>query len=829
MASPIQIVLNPEHYEESRETAGGGPKKDFFANRDREFRAHKAHLVEQLRAIAKGLAANPHSDLGYVKVILRRSGWAKSHRPFRTLFTSDRTPVVGGADLGVVLVEAQPDALLQIAGDVDRAENPTTFREYQGKRVPYPSIRRSEVGAIEQIELYGEGDRRDFSLEEAADWLSNPITGGCYEVELFEAPPAPGNWDALDQGRLRLFQSFLAGLTAVGEGLTVQRLSTRGRAQPLLSVRVTRGSGAPMLRLNPPARPARSRETAPFDPSRNRHRRLLAFLDGHPLVRRVSLPGVVVRTSAQQGRVRPNAASVPIRDTSRTHPRIGIVDGGLGAALSDWVIDRWDLLADEHKDPAHGSFIGGLAVAGGSLNGTQCCPEPDGAELVDLAIFPSEGSGAIASYYPEGLPQFFDELETAIGDVRSRRGVRIFNMSLNVLQPAALDRYGPHAARLDSISDDHDAIVFVSAGNLPPGELRPEWPADATQALATIAASIDDRLLSPAESARNVAVAAVNPPDHPNSVPFAPGRYSRRGPGLRAGVKPDLAHVGGSGSPKPPLEHALFSLTPDGAITSGCGTSYATPLVAKTAAALDHAIEGSVSRETLVGLLIHHARIPAPLEAPALAPVARQLVGFGVPPSAGRILETDDHEITLVFASRVRRDQQVAFRFSWPASLVGSGGRCRGAARLTLVSTPPLDPRFGSEFVRINLEAGLQQQQSDGSWKGRLEPLYLPGRGDSPAVEAELIRHALKWSPVKVFARQMPRGVGPSSNWRLAVNYLTRAGEEMPDDGVPFTAILTISDPERKQPVFNELRQSLLALGVQIADIRTAARITPRV
>jgi hypothetical protein len=75
----------------------------------------------------------------------------------------------------------------------------------------------------------------------------------------------------------------------------------------------------------------------------------------------------------------------------------------------------------------------------------------------------------------------------------------------------------------------------------------------------------------------------------------------------------------------------------------------------------------------------------------------------------------------------------------------------------------------------------------------------------------------------------MPRGVGESSNWRLSVNYLTRAGEEMPEDGVPFTAILTISDLEAVQPVFNDLRQTLTALGVQIADIRTAARITPRV
>jgi hypothetical protein len=61
------------------------------------------------------------------------------------------------------------------------------------------------------------------------------------------------------------------------------------------------------------------------------------------------------------------------------------------------------------------------------------------------------------------------------------------------------------------------------------------------------------------------------------------------------------------------------------------------------------------------------------------------------------------------------------------------------------------------------------------------------------------------------------------------MKYLTRASEEMPTEGVPFTAILTIWDPERIRPVFNDLRQTLTALGVQIADIRTAARITPRV
>jgi hypothetical protein len=508
---------------------------------------------------------------------------------------------------------------------------------------------------------------------------------------------------------------------------------------------------------------------------------------------------------------------------------MGIIDGGISAALSDWVIDRWDILADEDLDLAHGTFIGGLAAVGAALNGVETCPEHDGAELVDVAVFPSDRrTGAFASYYPEGLPQFFDEMESAVSDARARHGVRVFNMSLNILQPAAPDRYSPHAARLDQIAEVNNAVVFISAGNIQPQDVRAEWPSDATSALASLVNTRNDGLLTPAESARNVAVAALNPPGHDGCVPFAPSRFSRRGPGLRAGVKPDLAHVGGAGSIHPSLGHGLFSILPDGTIIDGCGTSYAAPLAAKTAAVLEHAIEGEVSRETLIGLLVHHAEMPVPLQAKALAPVSRHMVGFGMPPTADRILETGDHAITLVFASRIRRDQQINFRFAWPASLVGPSGKCRGRAKITLVSTPPLDARFGAEFVRVNINASLQQEQAHGGWLGRLEPLYLPPRRQSPAVEAERIEHDLKWSPVKVLAKTFPQGVGPSSNWRLFVDYLTRAGEVMPEEGVPFTVIVTISDPEAEQPVFNDMRQSLQSLGTQIADIRTAARITPR-
>ena len=45
MASPIQIILDPgEFQEEVRDAGGGGPKKDFFAQRNDDFRAHKRVL-----------------------------------------------------------------------------------------------------------------------------------------------------------------------------------------------------------------------------------------------------------------------------------------------------------------------------------------------------------------------------------------------------------------------------------------------------------------------------------------------------------------------------------------------------------------------------------------------------------------------------------------------------------------------------------------------------------------------------------------------------------------------------------------------------------------
>jgi hypothetical protein len=167
------------------------------------------------------------------------------------------------------------------------------------------------------------------------------------------------------------------------------------------------------------------------------------------------------------------------------------------------------------------------------------------------------------------------------------------------------------------------------------------------------------------------------------------------------------------------------------------------------------------------------------------------------------------------------------FSFSWPSSLVVNG-KCTGSAKLTLVSTPPLDYKYGVEFVRVNMNAALRQEQEKG-FKNRLDPIYLPENKGAGTAEADLIEYGLKWGAVKAYAGSFPRGVGPSTTWHLDVEYLLRDGEVMPPNGVPFTVLLTISDPAGKKPIFNDVRQMLQSVGVETTDIKTAARIVTRV
>lgn len=824
--SPIQIILNTNDFIQSWERSGGGPAKDFFAGNDSEFVEHRVKLQQQLDEIKNIQNENNFAHISYAKIVLRQSALAKSHRPTSQIFKKDIAPVIGAGDLGELFVELNPESIEVISNKLNQAESITKYKENEGKNIPSPSKLRSEMGAIKEISAYSASDKRKFSASEAVDWLSNTQTGGAYIIELFDTPPAKHDWDTLSEYKLELFKSFFDGLEKLGKGIVATRIIEGTGSSVIFGIKIENTSASPIIHLFPSTSSAsKSIENNSVNLNIEKHNELLSFFDNHPLVKKITLPPIITQSQSQTTYKKNDKFIIPEYEENATYPKVCIVDGGVSDIYNSWIEDRWGLVNPLDKDENHGTFIAGLVLFGQSLNGTATCKEIDGCKIIDLDILPKNDK--YSTYYSKPL-EFFNELEIAVKDLTARTGVRIFNFSLNIEEHATTTGYSLPAQILDKIAEENDVIFVISAGNTDTNNTRKEWPNDHFDALKILATSRNDTIKKPAESCRNISVAALNPPNLDGIIPYALSNYSCRGPGLRVGLKPDLAHVGGSGTRHSSLGHGLLSLDSTGKIVDGCGTSYAAPNVAKTLASIDHSIEGNVSRETIIALGIHHAVLPKCLSDKKLKNVSKDLVGFGIPEGSETILNGNPSMITLVFANRAYNGNKMSFKFSWPTSLV-KNGKCFGHAKLTIVSTPRFDYKYGSEFVRINIDAALRQQQNDGKYKGRLNAIYTPDENDGSLYEKDQIEHSFKWSPVKVYEKNFIKGVGPTTEWRLDVEYLARDGVNLPTIGVPFTAILTISDPKGEEPVFNDMRQTLQSLGVNLVDIKTAARVIPRV
>jgi hypothetical protein len=563
-----------------------------------------------------------------------------------------------------------------------------------------------------------------------------------------------------------------------------------------------------------------------------RHSQLIGFLDKHPLVKRISLPPLIMKSDESSNDEQGEIFTISEPEKGKDYPLIGVIDGGISKLLKDWVISENEYLSPLDRDESHGTHIGGLLIAGNRMNGIDICKELDGCKIIDLALLPKEGK--FRDYYRNNPMNFFTKLNDDIGEIKSTTGARVFNFSINTHEHVSTKGYSYPARMLDIIANEHDVIFIISAGNTESIDARSEWPVDSAKALSLLATSRNYTLKSPAESCRNISVSALNPPNISGIIPFAPTNYTCLGPGMRVGVKPDVGHIGGAGS-KNNYKSGLKSIGVNGNLIHVRGTSFAAPIVAKTLACIDQKIEGYTSRETLMALLLHHTSIPECLNDKKLKNILRNIVGFGIPNCSDEVLQGDDSEITLVFANRIKSSKRMQFKFSWPPSLVNNGS-CRGNVRLTLVSTPPFDYKYGAEFTRININAALRQQSVDSegkiSYKGRLKPIYEYEKDGNKQQEKNLIQNSFKWASTKIFKGAF-KGVGDSSEWTLDIEYLERDGVKMPEEGVPFTVILTISDnekdPLKKAQIFREMHQYLTSIGVRIADIQTASRITRRV
>jgi len=490
-----------------------------------------------------------------------------------------------------------------------------------------------------------------------------------------------------------------------------------------------------------------------------------------------------------------------------TYPIVGMVDSGTTVGdplLGPWIHAREEYVPQVFQDNTHGNFVGGLIVHGRRLNHDDPRFPSCSARIVDIVALGKSGTSE-------------DELITILEESLTKYpDVKVWNLSLGT--PHTIDKYrfSDFAVALDRIQDDYGVTFILAAGNYRQPPFR-GWPPDPALGEA-------DRICAPADSVRALVVGSAAHRDHSTSrvMEGAPSPFSRRGPGPLYLPKPDLSHIGGNckfdGSCS---QIGVLSLDGAGNVAEDIGTSFATPLITSLHANVAQRIVGGVSREMTKALLIHSAA----LKTGSVDSTELQYRGFGIPSDVDDMLGCEPWQCTLMFELSIA--PQVAFEkalFPMPASLYVNPGTLRANILMTLVYEPALDASFGSEYCRTNVEVSLGTYDlgKDGKRHQKKQVPADPQLKGS-GYEADLVEHGFKWSPVKVYRREMVRGV-QGQVWRLDLSVHHRSGHG-PQDPLRAALVITVADPNRNADVYNEMVVQMNNLGWAPVDLQIQPRI----
>jgi hypothetical protein len=427
--NPVQIVLNDSAFLRAPDPGRAGPDKDFFDGDDQRFLAHQRAMVAALDAIDARLAAAPQGPLAYIPVKMRIEAIAKSYRPNRALFSSDQFPCVGAGAPGELYFRLPRVHLHRLRARMLEATRKSELRKSaNGNSYIAVNRQRSELGAIEVLEIAPPNQKRAFSASDAVSALLHPSAASGYVIELFEhAPLQPASADDV-LGLHRSFDTLQSLLLSTGGGLYAALLPSPGGVQALEMILTLPGQPPRIedlraVRRDLAAVPSRQ----PLDQDVNRHERVLTSIAEHPLVRRIH-PPIMIQPSDTSAAGAGAAFNIPKRVSGATYPKVGVVDTGVASCVNSWIVHRHDFLDLAETDPSHGTLVAGVLVAARIANGNDIGREDDGCDLCDIPLLSTRPF--LDVYGSRGFEAFLEELEAALRDARDNHGIRVFNMSL---------------------------------------------------------------------------------------------------------------------------------------------------------------------------------------------------------------------------------------------------------------------------------------------------------------------------------------------------------------------------------------------------------------
>jgi hypothetical protein len=415
---------------------------------------------------------------------------------------------------------------------------------------------------------------------------------------------------------------------------------------------------------------------------------------------------------------------VPIPDPRG--PRLCIVDSGLAAnhpLLARNVagvaseMSSTTSPADEH---GHGTMVGGLAVFGS----IRACYST-GTFASPIRLFSVRVLDASNRFDDEKL--IINQIEAAVMQFyRAPDNCRVFNLSVGTAFPAftnGVDRQTVWAESMDILARKLKVVFVISTGNLL--EIFGTGTADAEALVRDYPNHLladSARLNDPSTAAIAVTVGSLAEHDvvahrrgtMANDIVRAvaqrngPSPFTRCGHGVNGAIKPEFVDYGGNAvfagtgnirriskdhgtsvmsTSHRPLEQ-LFRFD--------VGTSFAAPLVARTAALVWNELQGVLTREPHPNLvravLASAARVPTEVAAlfPGNKDAAYKVAGYGriFPEDA---VTSSDHRVTMIAQGTLGIDTFAIYAVPITDEFIGALGKKR--IRVALAFDPPVRRR----------------------------------------------------------------------------------------------------------------------------------------
>ncbi len=542
------------------------------------------------------------------------------------------------------------------------------------------------------------------------------------------------------------------------------------------------------------------------------------------------------------------AVGAPARDA----PIVGVIDSGvrdahplLAPAMRDTVVLARSI-ADARDRDGHGTAVTSLVLHGQLeplLNERQT-PDPV-CWILSVRVLDDEHQ------FPDD--ELWERLLAEAVEYCADHGARIVNLSVgSALTPYSGAKATPVAALLDEVARRRNLVLVISTGNVAAAAYLAEVDADTPHTyVERLGVSDETRMIDPAPAALALTVGAVcHDPQvgalareaveqRPLGNADWPSPFTRRGPGMKDSVKPELVAPGGTLAyddaahaltQVPALKLVVASARPDRLLGMDLGTSYAAPLVT-------HVVAGVAGRHPEASAnLLRALTLQSAVETRFWQDLtggsenerrerARALQGYG----RARFEEarsSTNHRVVMYGTAGIRADDVQMWEFPVPRSFTQSSGDRELVVALAF--DPPTRGRrldYLASTMQFEVLRGIKPEVVDAIYRAATEDeLEATPEGedsdpptDEPKSVAEIGRRRIELEPS---ANARRGGANQLARWRfkhrlraeeetyllMVRNVSSWAGEaDLQDYAI---AIAWVEDSER-DPIYVELEARL--------------------